>query len=353
MSTERSNADAMAGASGRPAQPEPFLRGCVWPAGPGAPYPRANPADFSRLPVDTWGTAALPVTVRLEFAGTTDADAVEIAYTTTTDDFGYRGPGAGSTFALYADDEPVGEEKATLGAGTVRLELGGRTPQRFVVYLPEGMKPTVTSVTGVGGALAPAPPQPRWLCYGDSIAEGWVASGPAGAWPAVAGRRFGLDVVNLGYAGAARGEIVSAEHVASVPADVVSISHGTNCWTRIPHSADQMRANTAAFLDVVRQGHPDTPIVVASPVLRPDAEATPNRLGATLVDLRRAIEEVAQARIDAGDARLTLVSGDGVLGTGHLPDGIHPGDDGHVILAEVFGAAVATALGRTTRREAG
>lgn len=342
MSTERSNADTATGASGRPAQPEPFLRGCVWPAGPGAPYPRANPADFSRLPVDTWGTATLPVTVRLEFVA--DADAVEIAYTTTTDDFGYRGPGAGRTFALYADDELVAEEAAVLGEGRVRLTIDGRAAERLVVYLPEGMKPTVNAIDAIGGTISPAPARPRWLCYGDSIAEGWVASGPAGAWPAVAGRRVGLDVVNLGYAGAARGEIVSAEHVTSVPADVISISHGTNCWTRIPHSVDQMRANTAAFLDVVRQGHPDTPIVVASPVLRPDAESTPNRLGATLVDLRRAIEETTQARIDAGDTRLTLVSGDGVLAPEHLPDGIHPGDEGHVVLAETFGAAVAAAL---------
>jgi len=345
--TERSNADAATGASsGRPAQPEPFLRGCVWPAGPGAPYPRANPADFSRLPVDTWGTATLPVSVRFEFAGDTEAEAVELAYTTRTDDFGYRGPGAGRTFALYAGDECIAEEPAVLGEGTVRLTLSGasRRPERFTVYLPEGMKPTVTSIDAVGGTIAPAAPQPRWLCYGDSIAEGWIASGPAGAWPAIAGRRFGLDVVNLGYAGAARGEVVSAEHVAGVPADVISISHGTNCWTRVPHSVDQMRANTAAFLDVVRQGHPGTPVVVASPVLRPDAESTPNRLGATLVDLRRAIEDVVQRRIDAGDTNLTLVTGDGVLTAEHLPDGIHPGDEGHVILAETFGSAVATAL---------
>jgi len=346
VTTERSNADAAAGASGRPAQPEPFLRGCVWAAGPGAPYPRANPADFSRLPVDTWATAALPVGVRFGFSGDTDAEALELKYTTRTDDFGYRGPGAGRTFALYADGECIAEEVAVLGEGTVRLALGdgSRRPEQFTVYLPEGMKPTVTSIDAVGGAIAPAPSQPRWLCYGDSLAEGWIASGPAGAWPAIAGRQFGLDVVNLGYAGAARGEIVSAEHVAGVPADVISISHGTNCWTRIPHSVVQMRANTAAFLAVVRQGHPDTPIVVASPVLRPDAEATPNRLGATLVDLRRAIEDVTQQRIDTGDTNLTLVSGDGVLTADHLPDGIHPGDDGHVILAGTFGSAVANAL---------
>jgi lysophospholipase L1-like esterase len=161
----------------------------------------------------------------------------------------------------------------------------------------------------------------------------------------VAARSLGLDVVNLGYAGAARGEIASAEQVAAQPADVISITHGTNCWTRTPHSVGMMRETTAAFLEVVRGGHPTTPVVVASPVLRPDAETTPNRLGATLVDLRAAMEEVVQARIDAGDAALTLVRGGDLLTVDHLPDGIHPGDEGHELLAEAFGGAVADALG--------
>ena len=343
MSTERSGADAGTGASaaGRPEQPEPYVRGCAWPAARWATYPRCDPADHSRLPVDTWGTAQVPATVRLELVG--EAQAVEIVYRTATDDLGYRGDGAGRSFVLYGDEAEVDEQAAILGEGTVRLLLAGEA-ERWTVYLPEGMKPTVLSVDAVGGSLEPAPRRPRWLCYGDSIAEGWVATGPAGAWPAVAARRFELDVVNLGYAGAARGELVSAEQLATLDADVISITHGTNCWTRIPHSVDQMRANTAAFLDVVRQGHPDTPIVVGSPVLRPDAESTPNRLGATLVDLRRAIEDAAHERIDAGDRRLSVLSGDGVLTADHLPDGIHPGDEGHRILADLFGGAVAAEL---------
>jgi lysophospholipase L1-like esterase len=84
---------------------------------------------------------------------------------------------------------------------------------------------------------------------------------------------------------------------------------------------------------------------VASPVIRPDAEETANRLGATLRDLRAAMEEATQARIAAGDAHLTLVPGAGVLAAGQLPDGIHPGDDGHRVMAEVFGGAVSLAAG--------
>ena len=314
--------------------PGPFIRGCAFEGTKRVPYPRADPAD-TRIPRDTWATAQLPVGVRLELVG--DAEAVEIAYVTATDDLGYRGDGAGRTFALWRDGRLVLEEKADVGEGRVRLQLADGE-KRAIVYLPEGMKPTVVSVDGVGGSIEPAPHQPRWIAYGDSVAEGWVASSPALAWPAVAGRDHGLDVVNMGYAGAARGELASAEQIAGLEADVISITHGTNCWTRTPHSVDMMRAAVSVFLEVVRQGHPETPIIVVSPVVRPDAENTVNRLGATLVDLRAAMEEVAAER------DVVLVRGAGLIGPQRLPDGIHPDDEGHRILAEVIGAEVAAAV---------
>jgi lysophospholipase L1-like esterase len=323
--------------------PEPFLRGNAWTGTDDLPYPRADPADLDRLPGDTVGTARLPVGVRLELVG--DADALELDYVTATDDLGYRGEGAGTAFTLLsgAASRSVAAE---LGTGTARFaldDLDRDAAHPLVVHLPEGMRPRVLAVRSFGGTLEPAPRGPRWLAYGDSITEGWIATGPAGAWPAVASRAHGLDVVNLGYAGSARGELPSAQHIAALPADVISVSHGTNCWTRIPFSAAMFREQTRAFLAVVRQGHPDTPIVVTSPILRPDAETTPNILGATLVDLRTVMEEVARERIAAGDTRLTLVEGGDLVGPDDLPDGIHPGDHGHTVLAEAFGGAVARA----------
>src|SRR5262249_17527924 len=156
---------------------------------------------------DTRAQAALPVGVRLELTG--EPEAIELDYTTATDDFGFRGPAAGTTFALYRGAKLVSEAAAVLGAGTVRLAAGAG-PARAIVYLPQGRRPPVTAIRAIGGAIAPAPLQRRWLCYGDSIAEGWCADGPAGAWPARVGRAHELDAVNLGYAGAARGEIASA-----------------------------------------------------------------------------------------------------------------------------------------------
>jgi lysophospholipase L1-like esterase len=315
--------------------PTPFLCGNAFTGNDKVPYPRASLQDTFRLPFDTWMQAQIPATVRLEIAG--DAREIEIAYETVTDDLGYRGDGAGRTFALWRNLSLVSEEKAELGSGTVRLSMGDASDHRAIVYLPEGMRPRVVDVSPIGGWIEPASPRKKWVCYGDSIAEGWIASSPAMAWLAIVAREHALDVVNMGYAGSARGEIVTAEHIAGLPADVISITHGTNCWTRIPHSIEQMRANTEAFLNVVRQGHTDTPILVASPVIRPDGEETANKLGATLGDLRAAMEDVVRARIASGDSALQLIEGLPLVAPEMLSDGIHPNDDGHTALARALG----------------
>ena len=163
------------------------------------------------------------------------------------------------------------EAEAVLGDGLIRLRLGAAAAERpATIYLPEGMQPLVRSLTAVKGEIAPAPPLPPWLAYGDWTTQGWIASGPAQGWAAIAARKSGLNLVNLGYAGRGRGEIASAEQIAALDAEVITIAYGESCWTRVPHSTAMIEAGLDAFLDVVRQGHPETPIIVMSPVLRPD-----------------------------------------------------------------------------------
>ncbi len=319
---------------------EPFVRGAVWPEAPGVPYPRAKPEGaMGRLPMDTWGMASIPAGVRLELVG--DAPEIDVRYHCAHASFGYLGGGEIHSFVAWRGSDRAAEVPAEEGEHTVRLP--GPAGERTIVYLPERMGPTILSVEGVGGAIEPAPGQPRWLCYGDSIAEGWTVTGADRSWPAVAARDHGLDLVNLGYAGSARGEIPSAEELAELEADVITICHGTNCWTRTPHSADLFAAGLRVFLDIVRQGHPETPIVTVSPITRPDAEATPNRLGTTLVDLRAAFEAVVRER-QASDPALTLVEGFPLVTVEQLADGIHPGDEGHATKAAVVWPAVAAAV---------
>lgn len=371
-----------------------LLRGCLWRGTASVPYPRADPADVARLPGDTWAAASIPAGVHLEWVG--KVECIEIDYTTATGDLGYRGEGAGTSFSLWLDEERLSDVAAVVGQGVARFavaelvektaerlteetaraekrdRLTGKTPGwtgensgestggkrraergadalwrgRFRCYLPEGMRPHVHSLRVSGAMPSPPPESPRVVVYGDSIAEGWSASGPPLAWPAQVERALGIEVANLGYAGAARGEIASAEQIASLPKELVAglvLAYGTNCWTRVPYSKAMLGASFEGFIDVVRQSHADVPIVVASPILRPDAEKVPNKLGATLEDLREVMEQVVEERMRT-DGLLRLVRGAWVVDPEDLVDGVHPGDEGHKKIATAIGQELGRAL---------
>jgi lysophospholipase L1-like esterase len=278
------------------------------------------------------------VGVRIELTGS--AREVEVGYRCDKGELGDRRDGAGTTFSVWQGSDQIDEHPAQPGGGIARLRVG-EGPERSLVYLPEGMRPVVTTLRAVDGDMEPPPLQPRWIAYGDSITEGWVATSPARCWPAVAGRLLSLDVANLGYAGSARGEIATAEQIAALDAEIITVAYGTNCWSMIPHSVDMLRANTSAFLGIIRSGHPGIPVVVISPLVRPGAESQPNRLGASLADLR-----VAEDAVDAADDGLTLlVPGLELVPAALLDDGIHPGDAGHAVLA----TAIATEVGKAMK----
>lgn len=317
--------------------PGPFLRGVAWRDG-GRPV-RADPGDLDRLPWDIAERCAVPVGVRLEFTAR-GATALDIRYRAALPGPGDALRDLAHTFALWNGGALVEEVTAAPERETVvRIGVPGRRG-RFTVHPPESQCPEILGLRPVGGSIAPAPPQPRWLVHGDSITEGWWSTRPAHAWPAAAGRTLGLDAVNLGHAGAGRGELAVAQQIAGLPADLLTLAFGTNCWSRTPFSAPLLYETVRAFVGLVRQGHPDTPMLVLSPVLRPEAERTPNALGATLAGLRTALEEAVLAGITSGDDRLALLPGLGVLGREHLADGLHPNDAGHALMAD----AVASAL---------
>ncbi|MFI1101563.1 GDSL-type esterase/lipase family protein [Streptomyces melanogenes] len=318
--------------------PEPFLRGVAWRGTSGRPL-RADPAQLGRLPLDVVERAALPVGVRLEFTAE-GASAVEIRYRAEVPEPSQPLAPLAHTFSVWTSERQVAETTVPpAGEALVRLQLRPGTGP-FTVHPPQAVASRILALRGIGGALRPAPAQPRWLVHGDSITEGWWSTRPAHAWPAVAGRALGLDTVNLGYAGSARGELATAGQLASLPADVLTLAFGTNCWSDVPSSAPLLYETTRAFLALVRRGHPRTPLLLLSPLPHPAAEHTPNALGATLSALRAAMESAARDRVAGGDNHLHVFPGGDLLTPEDLADGLHPNDEGHRKIA----AAVAKAL---------
>lgn len=315
------------------------LRGLVPGVDPAAG--QRIPADLgAKLPVDTVGAGRVPAGVRLAFSGS--ARGVRIAF----EDGGptsVPAPTSGDGLAIWRGDALVG--RAAM-ADIVDLGLPDRADDDVLeIYLPEDRVWRLRGVEPVGGDLVEAPRGPRWVVYGDSITQGWSVSAPGLGWPSRVARALGLDLVNLGFAGSARGELPAALAVAGSQADVVTLAWGTNAWSSVPTDASQIAETLRLFLTAVRQGLPSVPLVVISPIVRPDAEETPNRFGATLDDLRQALEgEVLRFADASGDARLTLLGGRDLVPAEQLVDGVHPGDQGHASFAGHVTAAMEKAL---------
>lgn len=84
-----------------------------------------------------------------------------------------------------------------------------------------------------------------------------------------------MELINLGLGGSALLDPFTARAMRDTPADLISVKIGINLV-----NADVMRLRAFApavhgFLDTIREGHPDTPLLVVSPILCPIHEDTP------------------------------------------------------------------------------
>ncbi len=117
--------------------------------------------------------------------------------------------------------------------------------------------------------------RPVWLHHGSSISHGSDAAGPSTTWPAVAAAHGGVELINLGLSGSALLDPFTARTLRDTPADLISVKIGINL---VNTDVMRLRAFIPAvhgFLDTVRDGHPQTPLLVVSPIYCPIHEDTP------------------------------------------------------------------------------
>lgn len=160
--------------------------------------------------------------------------------------------------------------------------------------------------------VEPVPDRGRrvWLHHGSSISHGSDATSPTSIWPAVAAASEPVDLVNLGLSGSAMLDPFTARAMRDAPADLISVKIGINLA-----NGDIMRMRALGpavhgFLDTVREGHPDTPLLVVSPILCPIQEHTPGP-AAFDTEALRAGRKLFRATGDPGEGasgKLTLSS---------------------------------------------
>ncbi|MGA4859594.1 GDSL-type esterase/lipase family protein [Streptomyces koyangensis] len=218
--------------------------------------------------------------------------------------------------------------------------------------------------------VEPAPESGRrvWLHHGSSISHGSDAASPSTTWPALAAARGGVELVNLGLGGAALLDPFTARTLRDTPADLISVKIGINL---VNADLMRLRAFTPAvhgFLDTIREGHPDTPLLVVTPILCPIHEDTPGPCDfseiaegritfkavgdpaevaagkLTLNVIRDELTRIVRQRA-ADDPHLHLLDGRELYGEADhaelpLPDELHPDAATHRRMGERFAALV-------------
>lgn len=191
-----------------------------------------------------------------------------------------------------------------------------------------------------GATLAPAEdPRPRWLTYGSSISQCAEAASPTRTWPAIVARTRGLNLTCLGFSGECHLDGTVARVLRDLPAEVISLCVGINIQGGNSLSERTFAPALIGFIQTVREGHPETPLVVVSPVHSPPREMVPNKLGLSLQAVRQEVAKVVKLFVAHGDANLFYVDGLELLGPEHahlLPDALHPNTDGYRVIAENF-----------------
>ncbi|MBS2939964.1 lipase [Nocardioides sp. J2M5] len=234
------------------------------------------------------------------------------------------------------------------------------------VWLPHDEQTEVVAVRADAPLEPLADDRPRWIHHGSSISHGSNATHPTGTWPVVAARLAGLDLLNLGFGGSAMLDPFVARTIRDTPADRISVKLGINLV-----NGDVMRRRVLGpavhgWLDTIRDGHPETPLRLVSPIFCGAHESTPGptapdlaamaegrvafvasgdpaavAAGAlTLQVVREVLAEVVERR---ADPHLSYVDGLGLYGPADaerlpLPDNLHPDGATHQLIGERFAA---------------
>ncbi len=187
-------------------------------------------------------------------------------------------------------------------------------------------------------------PKPRWVTYGSSITQCRTAASPTQTWPAIVAREHGLNLTCLGYGGQCHLDAMVARMIRDLPADYISMCLGINIQGASSLGQRAFRPAIIGAVQIVREKHPDIPIVLMSPICSPPREENPNTVGFHLKRMREEVQAAAKALQTHGDQHVHYVDGLNVFGADYvhlLPDDLHPDAEGYRVMGKNFVAEVA------------
>lgn len=282
--------------------------------------------------------AAMPAGVRIAFTSDTTHLSGRIDSTPALE------PGETRPVDLCCDGELVGSQNLDRD-GAFRFDGLPAGIKRMELWLPQFGECRVHELTvSEGATFAPAEDQrPRWITYGSSITQCRTAASPTQTWPAIAARTHNLNLTCLGFGGQCHLDPMMARTIRDLPADYLSMCVGININGGATLNARTFGPGIIGFVQIVREKHPDTPLVLMSPICSPPRESVPNSVGFTLELMREEVAAAVDALQAHGDKNVHYVDGLTIFGPDDahlLPDELHPNAEGYRLMGERFAEKV-------------
>ncbi|MEO6966748.1 MAG: SGNH/GDSL hydrolase family protein, partial [Acidobacteriaceae bacterium] len=323
----------------------------------GLPWYAENGGELSRLPVKlkdsyrepVWELAQSPSGGRIRFRTNSTNLAIRLEYPKAPDmtnmhAFGQTGVDLYVNGAYWDTAIAGRDSKPGLVQEHSFYKDRPRAYREITIYLPLYMPVKVLGI-GIDTDAEIQAPKPFALnkpivFYGTSITQGGCASRSGMSYQAILGRMLNVDFVNLGFSGNGKGEPALARAVASIDAAYFVLDFAQNNPT-----VESLAEVYQPFIDTIRSKHPETPILVITPIYSAhEAQSADSKLDGMRVLIRR----VAAQRIAAGDKNIQIVEGTDLIGPSRadgLVDGTHPNDLGFEWMAEGLAARISMVLG--------
>lgn len=215
----------------------------------------------------------------------------------------------------------------------------GERHKQVEIWLPQGATCEVLALETSEPIEPPAEDnRPVWIHHGSSISHCTEALGPIDTWPGRAALSAGRSLIDLGFAGQAVVDQFVARVIRDTPADFISVKLGINVVGGRLMRERTFRSAVDGFLDTIRDGHPETPILVISAIACADFETDVADGELSLARSREILAEIVERR--RGEHESTeYLDGRELLGPDEiadLPDGVHPSPAGYLRMADRF-----------------
>lgn len=205
----------------------------------------------------------------------------------------------------------------------------------YMLYLPlyDGLKNLEIGVQADATIGAPQLDSPRMgkpvVFYGTSITQGGCATRAGMAYPNILSRKLDKEIINLGFSGNGQLDLEVAEAMTTIDASLFVI----DCIPNV--NVAQMNEKYLRFLEIIREKHPDTPILLVESVLFTHMNFDQSA-DAIVKEKNILLKKIFDGQKAKGDKNIYYQKSDNLIGNDleGTVDGIHLTDLGFIRLAD-------------------